>query len=104
MRAGRMREALPRAARAVAGAHTCLPGHALLASILLRLGRTVEAEEVIARAAELEPGGADAYDGLAFVSLSLDRHERANAFYRRATELAPRTARHRPTGRFYYLT
>jgi tetratricopeptide (TPR) repeat protein len=94
MRAGRMREALPLAAHAVAGARACLPGHALLASILLHLGRTVEAEEVIARAAELEPGGADAYDGLAFVSLRLDRHERANAFYRRATELAPRTARH----------
>jgi tetratricopeptide (TPR) repeat protein len=94
VRAGRTREALPLAARAVAGARTCLPGHALLASILLQLGRTVEAEEVIARAAELQPGGADAYDGLAFVSLGLDRHERANAFYRRATELAPRTPRH----------
>ncbi len=73
MRAGRMREALPLAARAVTGARNCLPGHALLASILLQLGRTFEAEEVIARAAELEPGGADAYDGLAFVSLRLDR-------------------------------
>jgi tetratricopeptide (TPR) repeat protein len=94
LRAGRMHEALPVAARAVAGARTCQPGHALLASILLQLGRTFEAEEVIDRAAELDPGGADAYDGLAFVSSSLDRHERANAFYRRATELAPRTARH----------
>jgi tetratricopeptide (TPR) repeat protein len=94
MRAGRMRDALPLAERAVAGAGTCLPGHALLASILLQLGRIAQAEDVIARAEELEPGGADAYDGLAFVSLSLDRHERANAFYRRATEMAPRTARH----------
>src|SRR6266403_5574423 len=73
MRAGRMREALPLAARAVTGARNCLPGHALLASILLQLGRAPAAEEVIARAAELEPGGADAYDGLAFVSLRLDR-------------------------------
>jgi hypothetical protein len=89
-----MHEALPLAARAVAGARICLPGHALLASILLQLGRIGEAEEVIAGAAELEPGGADAYDGLAFVSLGLDGHERANAFYRRAAELAPRTARH----------
>ena len=94
MRAGRMHEALPVAAHAVAGARTCLPGHALLASLLLQLGRIAEAEEVIARAAQLEPGGADAYDGLAFVSLSLDHHERANTFYRRATELAPGTARH----------
>ena len=42
MRAGRMREALPVAERAVAGARTCLPGHALLASLLLQLGRIAE--------------------------------------------------------------
>jgi tetratricopeptide (TPR) repeat protein len=36
---------------------------------------------------------ADAYDGLAFVSLALRAHERANRLYRRATQLAPQTPR-----------
>ena len=35
------------------------------------------------RALECEPGVADAYDGLAHVSMLLGRHERSNALYRR---------------------
>jgi tetratricopeptide (TPR) repeat protein len=93
MRAGRLHEALPLAMRAVDGARVCLPGHSFLASILLKLGRSREAEQVVAEAAELGAGGADAYDGLAFVSVELAMHERANALYRRAAELAPRTPR-----------
>jgi tetratricopeptide (TPR) repeat protein len=94
MRAGRFREALPLAERAVAGARVCLPGHGFLASILLQLGRAHDAEQVVALAVELEPGVADAYDGLAYVSMALDRHERANDLYRRATELSPQTPRY----------
>ncbi len=93
MRAGRFREALPLAERAVAGARICLPGHSLLASILLQLGRRRDAEQVVACASELEAGVAEAYDGLAYVSMALDRHECANALYRRAIELSPRSPR-----------
>jgi hypothetical protein len=93
MRSGHFRDALPLAERAVAGAGVCLPGHGLLASILLKLGRARDAEDVVARAAGLATGGADAYDGLAYVSIELAQHERANALYRRATELEPRRPR-----------
>lgn len=93
MRAGRLDEALPLAERAVAGARCCLPGHGFLASILLQLGRAHEAEEVVAGAAQLAAGIADAYDGLAYVSMGLGEHERANALYRRAAELSPQTPR-----------
>src|SRR5579859_3748506 len=89
MRAGRFADALPVAQRAVAGARSCLPAHGLLASILLQLRRTDDAEGVIANALEFRTGVADAYDALAYVSLQLGRHERANTLYRRATELAP---------------
>ncbi len=40
------------------------------------------------------PGIAEAYDALACVSLALGHHERANALYRRATEIAPAVPRH----------
>jgi Tfp pilus assembly protein PilF len=79
--------------QAVADADRCLPTHALLATILLRLGRAAEAEQVVSRAAELKTGVADAYDGLAYVSMALGRHERAGTLYRRATDLAPQTPR-----------
>jgi tetratricopeptide (TPR) repeat protein len=93
MRAGRFLEALAFAERAVAGKRVCLTAHGMLASILVRLGRTPEAAIVISRAAELETGVADAYDGLGYVSLALGWHERANRFYRRATEISPQTPR-----------
>jgi tetratricopeptide (TPR) repeat protein len=93
MRAGRFLEALAFAERAVAGKRMCLTAHGMLASILVRLGRTPEAATVICRAAELETGVADAYDGLGYVSLGLGWHERANQFYRRATEISPQTPR-----------
>jgi tetratricopeptide (TPR) repeat protein len=93
LEAGRLDEALVCAERAVAGARVCLPAHGFLASVLLKLGRIEDAEQVIAAAAELEPGSGDAYDGLAFVSLALGRHQRANALYRRAIEAAPRDPR-----------
>jgi tetratricopeptide (TPR) repeat protein len=93
MQAGRLLEALPFAERAVAGMRVCVPAHGMLALILLRLGRASDAETVISRAAELEAGVADAYDGLGFVSIALGRHERANDFYRRATDRSPQTPR-----------
>jgi tetratricopeptide (TPR) repeat protein len=93
MRGGDFRAALPFAERAVSGKRTCVPAHGMLASILLQLGRATEAESLICQAEKLETGAADAYDGLAFVSLALRAHERANRFYRRATELAPQTPR-----------
>jgi tetratricopeptide (TPR) repeat protein len=71
----------------------CVPAHGMLATILLQLGRAAEAESLVSQAERLETGVADAYDGLAFVSLALRAHERANRFYRRATQLAPQTAR-----------
>jgi tetratricopeptide (TPR) repeat protein len=93
MQAGRLDAALRAAQEAVAGARVCLPEHGFLASVLLKLGRNAEAEQVVAQAAELAPGVADAYDSLAFVSMALGRHERANALYRRATELSPQDPR-----------
>lgn len=42
-------------------------------------------------AAALPAGTADAYDGLAFVSMGLGRHERANELYRRTAALSPQT-------------
>ena len=79
-RAGRVDEALPFAERAVDGAQECLPAHGFLASLLLKLGRPHEAERIVAQAVELAPGGADAYDGLANVSMALGQHDRANAY------------------------
>jgi Tfp pilus assembly protein PilF len=93
LQAGQLEQALGFAARAVAGARSCLPAHGLLASVLLKLGRNADAEQVIADALALAPGVADAYDGLAFVSMAIGRHERANQLYRRATELAPQDPR-----------
>ena len=93
MRAGDFRAALPLAERAVAGTRVCLPAHGILASILLHLGRAAEAENLVCQATELETGVADAYDSLAFVSLALRAHERANRLYRRATEVDPQTPR-----------
>jgi tetratricopeptide (TPR) repeat protein len=93
MSAGRLSEALEFAERAVAGARTCIRAHGMLATILLRLGRASDAERVVCQALECQPGEADAYDGLAHVSLLLGQHERSNALYRRVVELAPDTAR-----------
>ena len=93
LQAGQLDEALAFAQRAVAGAHICLPAHGFLASVLLKLGRVHDADQVIADAAVLPTGVADAYDGLAFVSMALGQHERANALYRRATEVSPREPR-----------
>ncbi|HTC17319.1 MAG TPA: sulfotransferase [Steroidobacteraceae bacterium] len=89
MQSGQLSEALALAQKAVGGARTCLPGHGLLASILLRLGRTEDAESVIGQAEGLATGDGDSYDGLAYVAMALGRHERANALYRRATQVAP---------------
>jgi tetratricopeptide (TPR) repeat protein len=94
MRAGRLLEALPLAEKAVAGARACLPGHSFLASILQQLGRTGDALRVVDAALELESGAAEAYDGLAYVCIALDRHGQANDLYRRATELSPQIPRH----------
>ena len=85
----RLRQALGGAERAVAGAKVCLPEHGLLASVLVKLGRVQDAEDVIRHAEELPTGVADAYDGLAFVAMVLGRHDHANALYRRATQVAP---------------
>jgi tetratricopeptide (TPR) repeat protein len=93
LQAGQLDEALAFAQRAVAGARVCLPAHGFLASVLLKLGRVHDADQVIADAAVLATGVADAYDGLAFVSMALGQHERANALYRRATEISPRDPR-----------
>jgi tetratricopeptide (TPR) repeat protein len=93
MRAGNFGAALSFAERAVRGKSMCVPAHGMLATILLQLGRAAEAESLVSQAEQLETGVADAYDGLAFVSLALRAHERANRFYRRATQLAPQTPR-----------
>ena len=92
LRAGRPQEALPLAEHAVEGARACLPGHSLLASILLQLGRDQDAAHVAEQASRLE-GTAEAYDGLAYVSMSLNQHERANELYRLAAGLSPQTPR-----------
>jgi Sulfotransferase family/Tetratricopeptide repeat len=93
MQAGRFDDALVFAERAVAGARVCLPGHGFLASVLLKLGRAEDAEQVVVQAEELATGVADAYDGLAYISMALGRHDRANALYRRATQIAPQDPR-----------
>jgi tetratricopeptide (TPR) repeat protein len=94
MRAGDYPAALPLAERAVAGKSSCLPAHGLLVSILLQLGRTTDAEQVLRQADAFTTGTADAYDALAWFSLLLRDHQRGNRFYRRATELEPQTARY----------
>ena len=86
-------EALAQVERRVKGARVCRPEHGLLASLLLKLGRAADAEQAVTHALTLEPGSADAHDGLAFVSIALGEHDRANRLYRRATELAPRDPR-----------
>jgi tetratricopeptide (TPR) repeat protein len=88
-----LNEALSQVKRRVQGARVCQPEHGLVAQLLLRLGRAPEAEAVVSGALVLETGSADAYDGLAFISMMLGEHERANQLYRRATELAPSDAR-----------
>ena len=93
MQSGQLAAALDFAERAVAGARVCLPAHGFLASVLLKLGRAADAEQVIAGAVELGSGDADSYDGLAYVSMALGRHERANDLYRRATQAAPQDPR-----------
>jgi tetratricopeptide (TPR) repeat protein len=93
MRAKRFAEALPFAERAVAGSSVCLPAHGMLATILLQLGRTSDAESVVCGALQCRPGVADAYDALAHVSMLLGQHERSNALYRQAVERAPGEAR-----------
>jgi tetratricopeptide (TPR) repeat protein len=92
-RAGRLEEALHCAERAVAGAQTCLPEHAFLASLLYKLGRVRDAEQLVDLAETLPTGVADAYDGLAWMSMALGRHERANGLYRRAIQVAPQEPR-----------
>jgi tetratricopeptide (TPR) repeat protein len=88
-----LKEALNQVKRRVQGSRACQPAHGLLAQLLVRLGRVAEAETVVLDALALEGGPADAYDGLAFVSMMLGEHERANQLYRRATDLAPRDPR-----------
>jgi hypothetical protein len=89
MRSGRLEEALVLAEQVVARARICSPGHGFLASLLLKLGRASDAERIVNEALALGTGVADAYDGLAYVSMAMGRHERANSLYRRATEMAP---------------
>jgi Sulfotransferase family/Tetratricopeptide repeat len=93
MQSGRLEQALDFARRATRGARICRPEHGLLASILLRLGRIEESAAVVLLAQSLATGSGDAYDGLAWVSMALGEHERSNALYRRATEVAPRDPR-----------
>jgi tetratricopeptide (TPR) repeat protein len=93
VQAGRLEEALKCAERAVAGARTCLPEHAFLASLLFKLGRMRDAEQAVDLAETLPTGVAEAYDALAWMSMALGRHERATALYRRATEVAPQDPR-----------
>jgi tetratricopeptide (TPR) repeat protein len=93
MRSGRFAEALVFAERAVADERQCEPAHGMLATILLNLERPDEAEQVVCQALACEVGVADAYDGLAHVSMLLGRHERANMLYRRVVEISPETPR-----------
>ncbi|MBV8495631.1 MAG: sulfotransferase [Gammaproteobacteria bacterium] len=93
MVAGRFADALPFAREAVTGQPRCLPAHGMLATILARLGRAAEADAVVRAALELEEGSADAYDGLAHVSLLLGKHERSNELYKRVVTLAAGDAR-----------
>ena len=93
MRSGRFEAALPLAERAIAGQSVVLPGHGMLATILLQLGRRREAAAVVSQALECQQGNADAYDALAHVSRALGDHERSNALYRRVVDLAPQEPR-----------
>jgi tetratricopeptide (TPR) repeat protein len=93
MRSGHLNEAVALAEQAIAGARTASPGHGFLASLYLKLGRTADAEQLVAGALELGAGVADAYDGLAYVCMALGRHDQANSLYRRATEIAPEVPR-----------
>lgn len=93
VQSGRLEQTLDFARRATRGSRICRPEHGLLAAILLRLGRIDESAAVIAEAASLATGGGDAYDGLAWVSMALGEHDRSNALYRRATEVAPQEPR-----------
>ena len=93
MRAGRLEEALVLAQRWIDGARVCSPGHGFLASLLLKLNRAPDAERIVRDALLLDTGVADAYDGLAYVSMALGKHERANGLYRRATEIEPQVPR-----------
>jgi tetratricopeptide (TPR) repeat protein len=93
MRAGRIEEALVLAEQGVTGVPVCTPAHGFLASLLLKQGRLEDAERVLNDALQLPTGVADAYDGLAYVSMALGQHERANSLYRRATEIAPKDPR-----------
>jgi tetratricopeptide (TPR) repeat protein len=92
MRAGNYSAALPLAERAVVGKNACVPAYGVLVSILLQLGRASDAESVLHRVEGFTTGTADAYDALAWFSLVLRDHERANRFYRRATAIEPQTA------------
>jgi tetratricopeptide (TPR) repeat protein len=93
MRNGRIEEALVFAEQAVQGARLCSPGHGFLASLLLSQGRLADAERVVTGALQLPAGVADAYDGLAYASMALGKHDRANTLYRRATEISPTVPR-----------
>jgi len=93
MNAQQLGEALRYAERMVKGARACRPEHGMLAFVLMKLGRSADAEQAVTSAIALETGSADAYDGLAFVSMALGEHDRANQLYRHATELAPRDPR-----------
>jgi hypothetical protein len=91
--AGRLEEALKCAQRSLVNAQTCLPEHAFVASLLFKMGRIGEAEETISLAVGLPTGVADAYDGLAWLSMTRGRHQEANALYRRAISVAPHDPR-----------
>jgi hypothetical protein len=92
--AGRLEEAVELLRPVIDRATICLPTHGLLAILLCRLGRMAEAEAVVTHAVSLAGGVADAYDALANVSMVLGRHDRANALYKKATEIAPSEPRH----------
>jgi len=94
MSAGRFAQAKPIAERAIEGQQRCILAHGLLAEILVRLRRFDDATRVIVDAMALNAGSADAYDLLAYVSLSLRLHERAHALYELATQLSPWNARY----------
>src|SRR5262245_4696552 len=84
VQANRFAEALPLAQQAVDRSRTCSTAHALLATIYLRLGSAEQAMSVVQAGLQCEPGVADAYDALAFVSLQLGMHAQASELYQRA--------------------
>ncbi len=73
----------------MAGQRVCLPTHAMLATILVHLGRRDDAERVMGQALQLQEGSAEAYNALAHVAQLLGQYEQCNSLYRRATALAP---------------